>query len=66
MQFGIKITKKLIVCIDYINRQAKFVLLNIGSIECETVFCFVDPCSYAKCDKHPEAVCRYVNINFFY
>ncbi len=33
-------------------------------VECQMVYCFVDPCSFAKCDKHPEAICQYVNINF--
>jgi hypothetical protein len=25
---------------------------------CHTVYCFVDPCAFAKCEKHPEAVCQ--------
>ncbi len=28
--------------------------------KCQQVYCFVDPCAFAKCDKHPEAVCKYV------
>lgn len=39
--------------------------ISIDLAGCQTVYCFVDPCAFAKCEKHPQAVCRYVYGDFF-
>merc|ERR1712110_441299 len=32
--------------------------ISTTTTKCQQVYCFVDPCAFAKCEKHPEAVCK--------